>query len=88
MVEISAKIRPSLIALNVGDEISFPIEKQKKCTNSGIRTGRHHESSIHHQDRSDKPHHQGETHIIEPNYQNYVFDTIYRPRSPLRCVSE
>lgn len=27
MVEISAKIRPSLIALNVGDEISFPIEK-------------------------------------------------------------
>lgn len=29
MVEISAKIRPSLIALNVGDEISFPIEKLK-----------------------------------------------------------
>ena len=28
MVEISAKIRPSLIALNVGDEISFPMSRQ------------------------------------------------------------
>ena len=34
MVEISAKIRPSLIALNVGDEISFPIEKLKMCLNA------------------------------------------------------
>ena len=86
MVEISAKIRPSLIALNVGDEISFPIEKLKSVRTQASELGAI--MSRHHQDRSDKPHHQGETHIIEPNYQNYVFDTIYRPRSPLRCVSE
>lgn len=39
MVEISAKIRPSLIALNVGDEISFPIEKLKSVRTQASELG-------------------------------------------------
>lgn len=86
----SLSVQKKMVAIlaSLDNKIALNRRINDKCTNSGIRTGRHHESSIHHQDRSDKPHHQGETHIIEPNYQNYVFDTIYRPRSPLRCVSE
>ena len=39
MVDISAKIRPSLIALNVGDEISFPIEKLKSVRTQASELG-------------------------------------------------
>ena len=39
MVEISAKIRPSLIALKVGDEIYFNMEKLKSVRIQEVEIG-------------------------------------------------
>ena len=39
MVENSEKIRPSLIVLNVGEEISFPIEKFKSVRTQASELG-------------------------------------------------
>lgn len=50
MAENLEKIRPVLTALEIGDTVSFPISRLKKCPHAGIRVRRNIQSPIQDKD--------------------------------------
>mgnify|MGYP000467705827 CR=1 FL=1 len=65
MNEISTKIRPALVSLEVGEKHGVPHRKDEKCSNTSFRTGNDSQPTVQNQNKSGDPHDYGYTSFVE-----------------------